>query len=55
MVLIHFNLKNGLLIKKKKVVDIQFYTEVRCPCRLVCPHPTLVHECLMLIPCARRR
>ena len=27
-VLIHFHLKNALLIKKKKVVDIQFYTEV---------------------------
>jgi len=27
-VLIHFHLHNALLIKKKKVLDIQFYTEV---------------------------
>ena len=27
IILVHFHLKNGIWIGKKKVVDIQFYTE----------------------------
>ena len=48
--LVHFNLRDPIMVGKKKTNDVQFYTEVRLPAALAAaPNPLQMQVVIMLI------